>query len=156
MMEMGKNHGRSGGLWILAYNPEVVAVEDFHFHRQRGSVTTAKVMWQLLGVVRSLAGDRDVEIMMVQAGRWGRQLSGLRPAREQPGRRWDEWKRTVACHVAREAGPTWSWVNDRGYHRRDSLGIAYYARAEVRFRGKVTGALARQGKGPHESLPVVT
>jgi Crossover junction endodeoxyribonuclease RuvC len=139
--------------WVLSYNLEVVAVEDFHSHQQRGNVTTAKAMWQLLGVVRSLAGYRDVQIMLVQAGHWGPQLTGVRPPREQPGRRWDEWKRQVAWHVEREAGPTWSWVNDRGYHRRDSLGIAYYARAELRFRGRVAGALARQGKGSHEHLP---
>jgi hypothetical protein len=70
-------------------------VEDFHFRRQRGNVTTAKAMGQLLGVVWSLAGNREVQIMMVQAGHCGRQLTGLRPPREQLGRRWDEWKRTV-------------------------------------------------------------
>jgi hypothetical protein len=64
--------------WILSDNLEVIAVQDFHFHRQRGNVTTAKAMWQLLGVVRSLAVYRDVESMLVQAGRWGRVLSAPR------------------------------------------------------------------------------
>jgi hypothetical protein len=132
--------------WILTYNLEVIAVEDVHFHRQRGHVTTAKAMWQLLGMVRSLAGYRDVEIMLVQAGHWGRQLTGVRPPRGQPGRRWDEWKRQVAWHVEREAGPGWRWADDRGDHRRDSLGIAYYAWAELRFRGQVAGAFARQSR----------
>jgi hypothetical protein len=106
---------------------EALAVEDFHFQQQRGSMTTAKAMYGLLGVVRGMDGYKGVRVVPVQAGLWGQHFTGVKPSRvDTLGRRSNEWKRTVAWYVEREAGPGWDWTDDPGYHMRDAVGAAFY------------------------------
>jgi hypothetical protein len=93
------------GVLIVLENVQVLAFEAFSFHREKGAVSTAAAMYNLLGVMRSLHGWQGVAVREVPAGVWGQRFTGLRVPRQGVGRRDDEWKRQVVWYVEREAGP---------------------------------------------------
>jgi hypothetical protein len=117
---------------VVLEHVQVLAFEGFTFHREKGWVNTAKAMYALLGVVRSLQGWECVTVREVPAGVWGQRFTGQRVPAQGPGRQADEWKRQVAWYVHRQAGRGWSWGDDVGYHRSDAAGIAFQVTAELR------------------------
>jgi Holliday junction resolvasome RuvABC endonuclease subunit len=132
---------------VSTYALEVLVVEDFHFHQQRERVSTAKVMYGLIGAARALHGWHGLKVAVVQAGAWGQGLTGQRPARKGFGHTEDSWKRTVAWYVTREAGPGFLWGPDPGFHRHDALGLAYYWHRGLAVEAAVARALAKAPGG---------
>jgi hypothetical protein len=129
------------------HGADLLAFETYTFYKDHGYIDTEVALCNVLGVIRSFAGWggglRVVECTMME---WSARLAGQRPPkRRDGGAGYHAWKRLVAgSGELLVRGQGLSWANDKDYHRRDALGVALWASAEVKMARAVAASEARQ------------
>jgi Holliday junction resolvasome RuvABC endonuclease subunit len=132
------------------YEVRILAFETYTFYKDHGYIDTEVALCNILGVIRSFAGSReDLRLMECTAIEWSALLAGQRPpSRRDGGAKYHHWKRMVAGTVELLVkGQGLSWADDKGFHRRDALGVALWASAEARLARAIAASEARQRQG---------